>query len=72
VTSRVGGHWEEWADVAVLLAFGYLAARLVLLVLFEWLLAQRMGVVVPRLVRDVAALLLYLLTRPWCCVTPSA
>jgi small-conductance mechanosensitive channel/CRP-like cAMP-binding protein len=62
VTSGVGGRWEEWASVIVLLAFGYLTARLLLLVLFEWLLAQRMGVVVPRLARDVAALLLYLLT----------
>jgi small-conductance mechanosensitive channel/CRP-like cAMP-binding protein len=61
LTLRVGGRWELWADVAVLLALGYLLARLALLVVFEWLLAQRVHVVVPRLARDVVALLLYVL-----------
>lgn len=61
VTVHVSGRWELWADVAVLLALGYLLARLALLVVFEWLLAQRMHVVVPRLARDVVALLLYVL-----------
>ncbi|MGE5236758.1 MAG: cyclic nucleotide-binding domain-containing protein [Acidobacteriota bacterium] len=55
------GRWEQWAGVAVLLAIGYLLARVALLAIFEWLLAQRVGVRVPRLVRDVAALVLYLL-----------
>jgi small-conductance mechanosensitive channel/CRP-like cAMP-binding protein len=62
VATRVGGRWEEWADVVLLLAFGYMAARLSLLAFFEWLLGKHMGVVVPRLARDVAALLLYVLT----------
>jgi small-conductance mechanosensitive channel/CRP-like cAMP-binding protein len=61
LTTKVGGRWELWSDVAVLLALGYLLARLALLVVFEWLLAQRMRVVVPRLARDVVALLLYVL-----------
>jgi small-conductance mechanosensitive channel/CRP-like cAMP-binding protein len=61
LTLRVGGPWELWSDVAVLLALGYLVARLALMVVFEWLLAQRMHVVVPRLARDVVALLLYVL-----------
>ena len=61
LTTKVGGRWELWSDVAVLLALGYLLAKLALLVVFEWLLAQRMRVVVPRLARDVVALLLYVL-----------
>ena len=61
LTTKVGGRWELWAEVAVLLALGYLLARLALLVTFEWLLAQRMHVVVPRLARDVVALLAYVL-----------
>jgi hypothetical protein len=61
LATKVGGRWELWSDVAALLALGYLLARLVLLVVFEWLLAQRMHVVVPRLARDVMALLLYVL-----------
>jgi small-conductance mechanosensitive channel/CRP-like cAMP-binding protein len=59
LATAVGGRWEVWSDVVILLALGYLLARLLLLVVFEWLLAQRMGVPVPRLARDVAALLLY-------------
>src|SRR3972149_7444249 len=58
LTTKVGGRWELWSGVAVLLALGYLLAKLALLVVFEWLLAQRMRVVVPRLARDVVALLL--------------
>ncbi len=61
LTTKVGGHWELWSGVAVLLALGYLLAKLALLVVFEWLLAQRMRIVVPRLARDVIALLLYVL-----------
>ncbi len=61
LTANIGGPWEAWSDVVILLALGYLLARVLLLVVFEWLLAQRMGVVVPRLARDVAALLLYVL-----------
>ena len=58
--AKVGGRWEEWADVLVLLALGYLLARLALLVVFEWLLLQRVRIRVPRLARDIVALLLYL------------
>jgi small-conductance mechanosensitive channel/CRP-like cAMP-binding protein len=61
LTAGLGGRWEVWTDVVILLALGYLLARLLLLVVFEWLLALRMGVLVPRLARDVAALLLYVL-----------
>ena len=61
LATKVGERWELWSGVAVLLALGYLLAKLALLVVFEWLLAQRMRVVVPRLARDVIALLLYVL-----------
>ncbi len=54
--------WHGWATVALLLAIGYLIARTCLLVVFEWLLKQRVGFEAPRLVRDVVALLVYLLT----------
>lgn len=56
---RLGLKWEEWAEVGILVALGFLLARLVILLLFEWLLVQRVGVVMPRLARDVVALLLY-------------
>jgi small-conductance mechanosensitive channel len=56
---HAGGRWQEWAGVVVLLALGYLLARLALLVVFEWLLLQRVGIPVPRLARDLVALLLY-------------
>lgn len=59
--AALGGRWADWSAVLLLVAIGYLAARLVLFVIFEFLLAQRVGVAVPRLARDVAALLLYLL-----------
>ncbi|MCU0293070.1 MAG: mechanosensitive ion channel family protein [Thermoanaerobaculaceae bacterium] len=53
--------WEEWANVALLLALGYLTARAAMLLLFDWLLDRRMGVKVPRLARDVVAFVVYLL-----------
>ena len=53
--------WEEWTNVALLLALGYLTARAAMLLLFDWLLDRRMGVKVPRLARDVVALVAYLL-----------
>jgi small-conductance mechanosensitive channel len=59
--AEVDGRWEEWASVALLLSVGYLLARAALLAVFEGLLAQRVGVTVPRLARDVAALVVYLL-----------
>jgi small-conductance mechanosensitive channel len=61
LVAKTGGRWEIWSDLLILLALGYLLARLVLLLVFEWLLAQRMRVVVPRLARDVVALLMYVL-----------
>ncbi|MEW6337237.1 MAG: cyclic nucleotide-binding domain-containing protein [Acidobacteriota bacterium] len=57
----VDGRWELWTGVALLLSVGYLLARAALLAVFEWLLVQRVGVTVPRLARDVAALVVYLL-----------
>ena len=56
-----GGRWEEWADAVMLLALGYLAMRLALLLIFEWLLIRRFDLRVPRLARDLVALVLYLL-----------
>ncbi|MGD1148913.1 MAG: mechanosensitive ion channel family protein [Thermoanaerobaculaceae bacterium] len=56
-----GGKWEEWADAVVLLALGYLAMRLALLLVFEWLLIRRFDLRVPRLASDLIALVLYLL-----------
>ncbi|MGV8039532.1 MAG: cyclic nucleotide-binding domain-containing protein [Thermoanaerobaculaceae bacterium] len=53
--------WEEWANVALLLALGYLTARSGLLLLFDWLLERRMSIRVPRLARDVVAFVAYLL-----------
>ena len=51
--------WQEWADVGILLGLGFLLVRLLVLVVFEWLLVQRVGVVMPQLARDVVALVLY-------------
>ena len=53
--------WEEWTNVALLLALGYLTARSAMLLLFDWLLDRRMGVKVPRLARDVVGFVAYLL-----------
>lgn len=59
--TRAGGRWEEAAAVAVLLVLSVLLIRVSLLVVFEWLPVKRVGIEVPRLARDVVALLLYLL-----------
>jgi small-conductance mechanosensitive channel/CRP-like cAMP-binding protein len=56
---RPAGRWEELTAVAVLVALGLLAARVLVAVVVEWLLVQRVGVVMPRLARDVVTLLLY-------------
>ncbi len=58
---HAGARWEEWAAAAVLLAVGYLAMRLALLVVFEWLLIRRFGLRVPRLALDMVGIVLYLL-----------
>ena len=60
-STGVGGRWEDWSAVLVLLALGYLLMRLALLFLFEWLLIRRFDIQVPRLARDVVALVVYLL-----------
>lgn len=56
----LGGEWPKWTGVAVLLVIGSLAARLVMVAVFEWLLAQRAGVEVPRLARDIVAVAAHL------------
>ena len=56
-----GGSWDEWTSVALLMALGYLLVRLVVVAVFEWLISHRFGVHMPRLARDVVALLAYLL-----------
>jgi small-conductance mechanosensitive channel/CRP-like cAMP-binding protein len=53
--------WIEWARLVCLLSITYVAARAGLLLLFDWLLVQRFGVPIPRLARDVIALLVYLI-----------
>jgi small-conductance mechanosensitive channel len=58
--AALGATWEGWARVALLLAFGYLLVRLLVVAVFEWLIAHRFGVRIPRLARDVVALLAYL------------
>lgn len=52
---------SSWLLAGLVLALGLLLARAAILVLFEWLLGQRLGFRVPRLARDVVAILLYLL-----------
>jgi small-conductance mechanosensitive channel len=52
--------WSTYADVALLLAVGYLITRVTMLLFFDWLLARRMAVNVPRLARDVLTLVIYL------------
>ncbi len=59
--ARSGGSWEEWTSVALLLALGFLLVRILVLAVFEWLISHRFGVHLPRLARDVVALLAYLL-----------
>ena len=50
----------RWTQIALVLALGFLVARGVLLVVFDWVLVRRMGVTPPRLMREVVALLSYL------------
>jgi small-conductance mechanosensitive channel/CRP-like cAMP-binding protein len=54
-----GSRWQELAALGMLVALGFLAARSLVAVIVEWLLVQRVGVVMPRLARDVVTLLLY-------------
>ena len=55
------GEVQGWAEAALTLALGYVAARGLIIVVVEWLLVQRVGIEVPRLGRDVIGLLVYLL-----------
>jgi small-conductance mechanosensitive channel/CRP-like cAMP-binding protein len=63
VVSVAGGSAElvAWAAAAVLLAIGFLVARVVLLFVFDWLLVRRVGISLPRLAQDVVALIVYLM-----------
>jgi small-conductance mechanosensitive channel len=54
--------WQEWARIALLAAIGYLIARSIIVVIFEYLLTRRIGIEVPRLARDVVAILVYMIT----------
>ena len=58
-TLPIDQQWEQWTTVVLVLTAGFLVARAILLLVFEWILGRRMGVVVPRLVQDVAALIFY-------------
>ena len=51
--------WRNWTLSVLLIVLGYLIGRIVLLVVFEWLLAQRAGIEVPRLARDILAVAVY-------------
>ncbi len=55
----LGGRWDELAAMALMIALGFLAARALVVLVVEWLLMQRVGVVMPRLALDVVTLLLY-------------
>jgi small-conductance mechanosensitive channel len=55
-----GGRWAELAALGLMIALGFVAARALVAVMVEWLLVQRVGVVMPQLARDVIALLLYI------------
>jgi small-conductance mechanosensitive channel len=59
-TLGVDDEITRWTSVALVLALGFLVARVALLVTFDWVLLQRMGVSPPRLMREVVALLVYL------------
>lgn len=56
----MGEPWSRWAMNSLIAAVGILGARALLLLLFDWALERRMGISSPQLVRDVAALIVYL------------
>ena len=58
---RHAGRWHLIANVVLLLALGYVIARSALVLLFEVLLHRHVGLQVPRLARDVIALVVYFL-----------
>lgn len=49
------------ADVVLILALGFLVARGCLMLVFDWVLIRRMGITPPRLMREVVALVVYLI-----------
>lgn len=59
---EVAEGWLSGASAMVFLALAWILVRATVMILFEWLLAQRLGVELPRLARQVVALLLYLVT----------
>ncbi len=61
VVFSAGDNLRRWIDAAVVVAIGLLIARVVLILLFEWLMEGRFGLRVPRLARDVVGLIVYLL-----------
>lgn len=56
-----GSAWERWGAGALLVLVALTATRAGLLLLFDDLIGKRLGVVVPRLTRDVVAGAVYLL-----------
>ena len=61
-TFEVADGWLNGTSAVVFLALAWILVRATVMILFEWLLAQRLGVALPRLARQVVALLLYLVT----------
>ncbi len=56
----IGEPWTQRATTALIASIGFLSARGLLLFFFDWILERRMGISAPQLIRDVAALILYL------------
>ncbi|NCO68975.1 MAG: mechanosensitive ion channel [Acidobacteria bacterium] len=55
-----GPRWVDATNVALLLVLGLLLARAVLIILFDFLLERHAGHPIPRLARDIAGALVYL------------
>jgi small-conductance mechanosensitive channel/CRP-like cAMP-binding protein len=55
-----GTFWASAAETAFLVVLGYLAGRVLVLLVFDWMLVRRMGLPVPHLARDVASLVIQL------------
>lgn len=51
-----GSTWETALDVAFLASLAYLVGQVTMLLFFDWFLIRRVGLPVPRLVRDVVSL----------------
>jgi small-conductance mechanosensitive channel/CRP-like cAMP-binding protein len=59
-TLGVDDEVTRWSFVALVLATAFLVARIALLVVFDWVLVHRAGIEPPRLMREVVALIVYL------------